>query len=142
MLYVYVIQNREAPPETYVNYLSAAARCQDYLESVAEKGSLSERYCLVLEELRHEALRHTTRMPPVMVGLESHRDLHGPEVPTSSLTTSATDRADTDYTRHVSDNEAMNSMPEAASCDFPDWEEFFSLVSSGLGIPEVSTNNE
>ncbi|KAL4886616.1 fungal-specific transcription factor domain-containing protein [Aspergillus karnatakaensis] len=59
MLYIYVIQNRAYPADTYKSYFSAASRCQSHLSAIAEKGSLSERYCLVLEELRVEATRQT-----------------------------------------------------------------------------------
>src|SRR5258708_5818836 len=62
MLYIYVIQKRESLPEVYSSYLSAATRCQSHISAIAEKGSLSERYCLVLEELRIEALRQTKSM--------------------------------------------------------------------------------
>ncbi|KAL4746556.1 hypothetical protein BDW72DRAFT_210353 [Aspergillus terricola var. indicus] len=57
MLYIHVIQSRALPFRMYSMYLSAATRCQSHLSAIAEKGSLSERYCLVLEELRVEAMR-------------------------------------------------------------------------------------
>ncbi len=60
MLYIYVIQNRAYPAHVYSAYFTAATRCQSHLSAIAEKGSLSERYCLVLEELRVEATRQTT----------------------------------------------------------------------------------
>lgn len=60
MLYIYVIQNRACPAHVYSAYFAAATRCQSHLSAIAEKGSLSERYCLVLEELRVEATRQTT----------------------------------------------------------------------------------
>ncbi|KAL2854091.1 fungal-specific transcription factor domain-containing protein [Aspergillus pseudodeflectus] len=63
MLYIYVIQNRAYPAEVYSSYFSAATRCQSHLSAIAEKGSLSERYCLVLEELRVEATRQTRSAP-------------------------------------------------------------------------------
>ncbi|KAL3467931.1 fungal-specific transcription factor domain-containing protein [Aspergillus heterothallicus] len=65
MLYIYVIQNRTRPAEVYTSYFSAATRCQSHLSAIAEKGSLSERYCLVLEELRVEATRQTKSAPTI-----------------------------------------------------------------------------
>ncbi|KAL6236839.1 hypothetical protein BDW75DRAFT_238923 [Aspergillus navahoensis] len=59
MLYIHVIQSRALPVHMYNMYLSAATRCQSHLSAIAEKGSLSERYCLVLEELRVEAMQQT-----------------------------------------------------------------------------------
>ncbi|KAJ0418544.1 fungal-specific transcription factor domain-containing protein [Aspergillus carlsbadensis] len=70
MLYIYVIQNRAYPAEVYSTYFSAATRCQSHLSAIAEKGSLSERYCLVLEELRVEATRQT-RSAPVPTSTQS-----------------------------------------------------------------------
>ncbi|KAL7898522.1 fungal-specific transcription factor domain-containing protein [Trichoderma sp. SZMC 28014] len=59
ILYVYTIQKSNEPEAIYSGYLSAATRCQDQLSNLAEDGSLVARYCLVLEELRLEALRQT-----------------------------------------------------------------------------------
>ncbi|CAK7205610.1 hypothetical protein SEUCBS139899_008388 [Sporothrix eucalyptigena] len=61
VLYVYVIQRGRAgtPASVYSDYLAAAIQCQSHISRFAEKGSLSERYFLVLEELRIEALRQT-----------------------------------------------------------------------------------
>lgn len=73
VLYVHAIQQRQAPPDTtYVDCFRAAARCHDQLASVATtKGSLAERYAVVLQELRLELLRHNeflasgeTSLPP------------------------------------------------------------------------------
>lgn len=59
VLYVYAIQQKASPIETYRAYLEAAGTCQDQIFAMAEQGSLTQRYSLVLEELRAEALRHT-----------------------------------------------------------------------------------
>ncbi|KAL6786778.1 fungal-specific transcription factor domain-containing protein [Trichoderma sp. SZMC 28012] len=59
ILYVYTIQKSNEPEESYSGYLAAATRCQDQLSNLTEDGSLIARYCLVLEELRLEALRQT-----------------------------------------------------------------------------------
>ncbi|KAL4900889.1 hypothetical protein BDW74DRAFT_170466 [Aspergillus multicolor] len=82
MLYIHVIQSRGLPGNLYNMYLSAATRCQNHLSEIAEKGSLSERYCLVLEELRVEAMRQTVNDQGTSVGAnaggsnEQHRH-HG-----------------------------------------------------------------
>lgn len=63
MLYVYTIQQRTAPAETWQTYFNAASRCQTQLASLAvNESTLAARYCLVLEELRTEALRQTERI--------------------------------------------------------------------------------
>ncbi len=135
MLYVYVIQNREAPPEVYSSYFAAATRCQNHLSGVAEKGSLPERYCLVLEELRLEAMRQTSMTG--MADIESHP----PEMGFQSLSmpTEGNTESIANYASQMENAEIINSMPVSAPCDYSGWDQFFSLVSSGLGNLDVST---
>lgn len=57
ILYVYTIQHSKEPEEVYRSYLAAAERCQQQIMKVAGEGSLTSRYCVVLEELRAEAVR-------------------------------------------------------------------------------------
>lgn len=59
ILYVYTIQQSNNSQETYQRYFMAAQRCQNQLSSIAEDVSLTARYCLILEELRAEAMRQT-----------------------------------------------------------------------------------
>ncbi|KAL3489947.1 hypothetical protein BJX62DRAFT_252286 [Aspergillus germanicus] len=65
ILYVYTIQHSNEPNETYNTYFTAAERCQQQIFDTSEPGSLTARYCLVLEELRGEALRQiaTVQLP-------------------------------------------------------------------------------
>ncbi|KAM0426027.1 hypothetical protein ACHAPT_008658 [Fusarium lateritium] len=62
MLYVYAIQQRHAPPETYLPAFHAATKCQAQITSIAMPGSLGQRYGVVLQELRVELLRHNTHL--------------------------------------------------------------------------------
>ncbi|WAO96727.1 Fungal-trans domain-containing protein [Fusarium falciforme] len=62
MLYVYAIQQRHAPPETYLPAFHAATKCQAQITSIAIPGSLGQRYGVVLQELRVELLRHNTNL--------------------------------------------------------------------------------
>lgn len=59
VVYVYVIQHRSSPHETYGQYLAAAIECQRQISQHAETGSLAQRYTLVLEELRLVTLKQT-----------------------------------------------------------------------------------
>jgi hypothetical protein len=59
VLYVYTIQQRYSPREKYAKYFEAAAKCQKQISFMAEEGSLVQRYSVVLEELRLEALKQT-----------------------------------------------------------------------------------
>ena len=75
ILYFYVIQGSSCP-DLCREHLEAALRCQDQISSIAEKNSLVARYCLLLDELKYEALRrirspssktseyNTTNSPP------------------------------------------------------------------------------
>ncbi|KAL3445820.1 fungal-specific transcription factor domain-containing protein [Aspergillus insuetus] len=60
VLYVYpILVGPVAGPDAYQTYLDAATRCQEKLASIAPSDSLVARYCLVLEELRCEAILRT-----------------------------------------------------------------------------------
>jgi hypothetical protein len=61
ILYVYTIQQRNAAEDNYRAYFDAAAKCQSQISSVAENESLAQRYTVVLEELRMEAIKQTQR---------------------------------------------------------------------------------
>jgi hypothetical protein len=63
VLYVYTIQQCQEPEEKYSIYFDAAARCQSQISSLAEKESLAQRYSVVLEELRLEAVKQVQRQP-------------------------------------------------------------------------------
>ncbi|OAA67964.1 nonribosomal peptide synthetase-like protein [Niveomyces insectorum RCEF 264] len=63
VVYVYVIQHQSSPPEAYRAYWLAAVACQGQIAHLAEDGSLTQRYSLVLEELRLVTLRQTGLEP-------------------------------------------------------------------------------
>ncbi|KAK7429404.1 hypothetical protein QQZ08_003996 [Neonectria magnoliae] len=135
VLYIYVIQKRASPPEVYSTYFAAAARCQSHISAMAEKGSLSERYCLVLEELRVEALRQAKRMHPglganVMGGIS-----HGNGVQnTTTVQMDSSPSTATNYTDLLGETTIdLDGMPSSAFSDTSGWGQFASMVSSGLG---------
>lgn len=57
VLYVYCIQQQYRLPETYQTYFDAAVKCQNQIHQVGTKESLHQRYYVVLEELRREAIK-------------------------------------------------------------------------------------
>jgi hypothetical protein len=65
-LYVYAIQKRSSPPEIYLTHFRSASRCHSQLESIATRGSLMQRYGVVLEELRVEVLRHNHSLAAIV----------------------------------------------------------------------------
>ena len=134
VLYLYAIQKRLGPPEVYSRYLSAAIQCQSQISSIAEEGSLLERYRHLLEELRLEAVRKTD--PGHFPGVNPAVVVAQPKL--QSAPVSMTDPAgqfeqnfDNDATLHANVNTDA-AIPDLAS-DFADWDQFASMVSSGLG---------
>ncbi|KIX01896.1 uncharacterized protein Z518_07835 [Rhinocladiella mackenziei CBS 650.93] len=144
VLYIYVIQKRASPPEVYSNYFSAATRCQSHISGIAEKGSLSERYCLVLEELRVEALRQTGRIHPSITGLggmDSHSQENGYQ--TTSAPMDGNPSAATNYTDLMGEATInFNDMTGSALSDYSGWGQFASMVSSGLGNLDAFLNDD
>jgi hypothetical protein len=134
VLYIYVIQKRAASPEIYSDYFTAATRCQTQISAIAEKGSLSERFCLVLEELRVEALRQVKKMHPTLTSLsamdeQSKDSLHAMPMPVDDSPSTGTNYGD------VLGGDAIdfNGMPSSAFVDSSGWGQFASMISSGLG---------
>lgn len=144
VLYVYVIQKRASPPEVYSKYFAAATRCQSHLSRIAQKESLPERYCLVLEELRVEALRQTKCFRLSTTGLEemdSYSRDNGFQ--TTSLTideSPSTNYTSTDLMGETGIN--FNAMANSAVADYSGWGQFASMVSSGLGNFDALLNDD
>ncbi|KAL0932261.1 finger protein [Colletotrichum truncatum] len=65
ILYVYAIQQRSEAPESYVECFRLASKCHAQIESIAVKGSLMQRYGVVLQELRLEVLRNNNYLASV-----------------------------------------------------------------------------
>ncbi|KAF5707780.1 hypothetical protein FMUND_10930 [Fusarium mundagurra] len=128
VLYIYVIQKWASPPETYSEYFTAAARCQSHMSTMVEKGSLSERYCFLLEELRVEALRQVNRMHPNAF-LEGHAQDNAFQ---SHVMPMDTPSDKTSYTDLMGENGGLN-FNGMSGVDFSGWGQFANMVSSGLG---------
>jgi hypothetical protein len=142
VLYIYVIQKRTSSPEVYKEYLSAATQCQSQISSIAEKGSLLDRYCLLLEELRLEAVRKIDRHRHVTMDPSVSAVVAGSS---SSLTTAnvfSEQYVDGGFAGNPSQDANINlnaTMPDQMS-DFSDWDQFASMVSSGLGNLDAFLN--
>ncbi|KAH7131064.1 transcriptional regulatory protein GAL4 [Dactylonectria macrodidyma] len=137
MLYIYVIQQRASSPELYSSYFSAAAKCQSHISAMAEKGSLSERYSLVLEELRVEALRQVKRMHPSITNLgalDEGGQRNGFQESMMSIPMHDTPSTVNSYTDVLGESAIdFNGMPSSAFTDSTGWGQFASMVSSGMG---------
>lgn len=90
MLYVYAIQQRHAPLETYLPAFQAATKCQSLITTIAIPGSLAQRYGVVLQELRLELLRHNNHLLAMtanaQVGNQETMKLEGDDAVLGALT--------------------------------------------------------
>ena len=140
MLYIYVIQKRASSPQVYNKYLSAAVQCQSQISSIAEKGSLLDRYRLLLEELRLEAIRKVDRHRHLAIDPIAASAGSGPSSATANVP------AEQDIDGHFASNPSLDTnvdlntaIPDQMS-DFSDWDQFASMVSSGLGNLDAFLN--
>ncbi|KAJ5171837.1 transcriptional regulatory protein GAL4 [Penicillium capsulatum] len=144
ILYIYVIQECTSPPEVYRDYFEAATQCQSHISAIAEKGSLSERYCLVLEELRVEALRQTRSTYPLGLGVgDTDGHTQGNEFQTMSMPLDDSP-ATAIYTDLTGDalTDFNGTIPGFSSSDYSGWGQFTSMVSSGLGNMDMFLMNQ
>jgi hypothetical protein len=158
VLYVYTIQQAHAHDNTYRRHFDAAERCQGQIAAISEGGSLAQRYTVVLEELRLEAVKQT----------QLQHELHNrnrmnmssilqPTIPDSQLDSrdvalnNGTNGNDQDGTQasvdmfSVADSEAFNigpnsTTPSSLIAELTSWGEFDSLVSWSFPYPPVFRN--
>lgn len=141
-------------PEVYGKYFLAATRCQSHLSAISEEGSLSQRYCLVLEELRIEAIRQVKRMNRGAGGAQSAPEQQQPTEQGSFMLGDAlldnqsmdaamammgmfdeSPSAMTNYTDLLVENPGGAAGVDFAhsNMDLSGWDQFASMVSLGLG---------
>lgn len=144
MLYIYVIQNRSRSSEAYDRYFTAATRCQSHIAAVAEKGSLSERYCLLLEELRVESLRQTGRMyTPLLT--PGGTGVYDQGTNFQDISISGNGQFDSAEQYPVMMGNApmdFEELPGSVVSDYSGWAQFASMVSSGLGNLDNFLNDD
>jgi len=141
VLYIYRIRQHLVTPGTCEGYFSAGQKCQRQLESVSETDCLARRYCLVLEELRLEAVRQVNKSQgaatidtPTPFGIDA----------TSTLQQAFADAAPSPSQNQYS--YANIPTPESAvfnpsflpnsniMADLTSWGQFDSLVTAGIGL--------
>ncbi|KAF6822001.1 fungal specific transcription factor domain-containing protein [Colletotrichum plurivorum] len=140
ILYVYTIQKSNEPPEVYRQYFEAAGLCQDQIANIAEPGSLTSRYCLILDELRAEVVRQTTQheknIADVAAGLDG----------TASRILGMGGEGDGSATRYTMDDMQgladMDVSPSDSLEDLTGWDQFDSMVISGLSGLESFLDSE
>ncbi|WDK22665.1 fungal specific transcription factor domain-containing protein [Colletotrichum graminicola] len=150
VLYVYTIQQRAAPAETWRAYFDAASRCQTQLATLADNEStLAARYCLVLEELRTEALRQTERPRQHADGGSRHK--RGPHfrVDTGAQNEETQDQVKDHHLASLGfsgvgraeDFVGFDASPSSSLADMTSWGQFDSMVTSGFGGLESLLND-
>ncbi|KAJ4375826.1 hypothetical protein N0V83_001103 [Neocucurbitaria cava] len=152
VLYIYRIQQHLITPGKCEGYFSAGQKCQRQLESVSETDCLARRYCLVLEELRVEALRQTSQLSdpgttPLPLSTDTptgHPSIQDSLVATSTPQTdgaSPSGLGSTFYnTNHIPPTPESavfnpNYLPSnSIMSDLTSWGQFDSMVTAGIGM--------
>ncbi|CAG8103624.1 unnamed protein product [Penicillium olsonii] len=156
ILYVYVIQSRSASAQDLVQYLQMGEEAQNELSKCGTQTSFPQRYVVVLEELRKEAMRlmeqssgrTETRDEPV----EHHAKSGNPTTETtlSHQVIDASTYSDT-FNNELGEstsagwmtNFAQDHSPASYLADMTGWGEFDSLVLTGLGeLSEMFPDND
>lgn len=147
ILYVYVIQKRSTPERDLLHYLQMGEEAQDELAKCGTQASFPQRYVVVLEELRKEAIRLTGQSSVITRngdGLqESHRgtdkaDLdtilpHETALGTGTYNDAFGNELGESNSADWITNFAQDPSPASYLADMTGWGEFDSLVLTGLG---------
>lgn len=155
VLYIYRIRQRLLSPAGQCEgYFAAGEKCQRQLESIGETDCLARRYCVVLEELRLEAVRQTnqqnrsgtsitgtTPLPIPGAGVMEQNQTNSTVLPvpeTTSQSGASPDMTASFYNNNVPqtpDSMMFNSnyLPSNMA-DLTSWGQFDSLVTAGIGI--------
>lgn len=112
-----------------------AIRCQTQLLAIAEKGSLTERYCLVLEELRKEAVQRSGDSQTAVCAVIStertprRSELIQQEILAVDTTISLEHDFDDDV---IPDVAGFDATPGSSAYDISGWGTFDSMVSGNM----------
>ncbi|TLD34538.1 acetyl-CoA synthetase-like protein [Venturia nashicola] len=142
VLYVYCIQQQFCLPETYQTYFDAAVNCQNQIHQVGTKESLHQRYYVVLEELRREAIKQMENGSH-SAHAETLNEQHGVQhmVQTATQEQHAVAESAFDHSLDVglsngndcqmmSDGNVFGESPSSLMAEMTSWGEFTSLVGA------------
>ncbi|KAB8242129.1 hypothetical protein BDV35DRAFT_384314 [Aspergillus flavus] len=139
ILYVYTIQHSKEPGDVYGPFFAAAERCQQQIMNIAEEGSLTSRYCLVLEELHAEAVRQITPVQPsVDQQTQTHYAMEMRSGDIENLTSNVGDFA-TEFAMAAPNLVGLGPLddfhvsPSASLEDLTGWDQFESMKMSLQG---------
>ncbi|CAG8925817.1 unnamed protein product [Penicillium salamii] len=146
ILYVYVIQSRSSPAKGLLQYLQTGEEAQSELAKCGAQASFPQRYVVVLEELRKEAMRLMEQSSARTENGDSVQEYHGeagkPDTETAFSHPAVHDPTHTDtFNNELGDpssagwitNFAQDHSPASYLADMTGWGEFDSLVLTGLG---------
>jgi hypothetical protein len=146
VLYVYVIQHRSSSGRYLAHYLQLGEEAQGELAKCGTVASFPQRYVVVLEELRKEAMR-LVGQPSTLIetgegpqgnGLEAGKNDPETLVPHQVIDDART-YSDSFHEQQESTspswmpNFAQDPSPASYLADMTGWGEFDSLVLTGLG---------
>lgn len=138
VLYVYVIQ-QTGPSETLGSCLDAATRYQSQMSDMAEPGTLPSRYCLVLEELRLEAMGTSRRLVAQPATSKEISSTAG-TVENQGVRAAPSDKDTSAALVPTYGNEAaidFDVSPQSEVADIASWIDFESMVSYMSRTPNV-----
>ncbi|TEY44860.1 hypothetical protein BOTCAL_0343g00030 [Botryotinia calthae] len=139
VLYVYTIKHRYHPREEYIRYFEAAVRCHSQISSKAKNESLAQRYSVVLEELRLEAItypqgqgvNHGSHATQTESGSHSNHE----SFVTAPNTVYEYGNGGIAVARSIegADGDYIESSPSVTMDPLTGWGQFDSLVTGGVG---------
>ncbi|USP82889.1 hypothetical protein yc1106_10163 [Curvularia clavata] len=119
--------------DVYRPYFTAAERCQQQIVNIADEGTLTSRYCLVLEELRAEAARQTARSQTSYHAMPIHSSLEAGSGGLGTLSANTENMAATGFHMEVAALNGMGSLsdfnasPSDSLEDLTGWGQFESM---------------
>ncbi|KUI69372.1 hypothetical protein VM1G_05436 [Cytospora mali] len=136
VLYVYTIQQTVSRTQGHQNYLLSAIRCQTQLSKIAEEGSLAERYCLVLEELRKEAVHRSENLQAnisAAASIEKQPQQSEPIHQERSVLDAGTAMQHDFNAEQIPDAAGFGTTPGSSVYEISGWGAFDSIATSGFG---------
>ncbi|KAK7508960.1 finger protein [Phyllosticta citriasiana] len=149
VLYVFTIQEQNSHPRVYERLFDAGKKCQGQISEISIPGSLAERYGVVLEELRLEILRYNSYLASREQVIPSSGTLDPAEnqdVAAGETRTSAANGQFVGGNKNSNHNADIGALAQLQNnqfsplegstsdiAEFPDWGQFDSLVTGGLG---------
>ncbi|KAK7701612.1 hypothetical protein SLS57_011661 [Botryosphaeria dothidea] len=136
VLYVYTIQQRHSSPEYYLPHFRAAAKCQEQISNIATKGSLAERYGVVLQELRLEILRHNEFLATQGASAAT-MPLLGSDLVFLDQGAVLGSGLAADGLQQMGHDAFAEASPSSSIAQLTGWGQFDSLVTGGIGSLET-----